>query len=192
MTSGDSEGGASGPDDPKAWLAEHGDAMYAYAVARVRDPMTAEDIVQDALLAAMGATFDGRSTRRTWLIGIVRHRVLDHFRRRTRGGAADATRSAGGLDGLARIEAKAFDEKGKWASPPRRWPRSSESVDERLSGCLHELPPRTAEAFLLVARHGTPVTAVADLLATSQANIHQMMHRARLAMRRCLEAGEDV
>ena len=65
--------------DPSTWLERYGDILFRYAVARVRDEAVAEDLVQETLLAAIGAaeTFKGRSTERTWLIGILRHKVLD-------------------------------------------------------------------------------------------------------------------
>ena len=66
---------------PATWLDRYGDIMFRYALARVRDNATAEDLVQDALLAAIGAldTFKGGSTEQTWLIGILRHKPVLAF-----------------------------------------------------------------------------------------------------------------
>ena len=62
---------------------EHAEALYAYALMRVGQRESAEDIVQDTLLAALQSweRFAGHSTERTWLIGILRHKILDFFRR---------------------------------------------------------------------------------------------------------------
>ena len=69
--------------DPERWVDEHGDYLFHYALSRLRDPVRAEDFVQDALLAALrGADrYQGRSTERTWLTGILKHKLLDHFRK---------------------------------------------------------------------------------------------------------------
>ena len=63
------------------WLEEHGTAMYRYALLRLRDPDKAEEAVQETLLAALQAydKFSGGSSVRTWLIGILKHKIFDHF-----------------------------------------------------------------------------------------------------------------
>lgn len=170
-------------DEPATWLADHGDALYAYAMARVRRPDMAEDLVQDTLLAAMEGQFDGRSSRRTWLVTILRRRLADRLRRTDDGRAEQA------LDDAIRT---LFNERGKWARAPRRWPLERRAADadalrRALTACLDRLPPRTAEAFLLVEHEETPIPAVAELLGTTPANVHVMLHRARLALRTCLE-----
>src|SRR5690348_8926999 len=65
------------------WLAEHGDALYDFALRRVRRSDLAEDLVQETLLAAMTAksAFAGRSAERTWLLGIMRHKLVDSLRK---------------------------------------------------------------------------------------------------------------
>ena len=69
--------------DPTDWLGEHGNYLYRYALVRVRDSAVAEDLLQETLLAAMGSyqSHEGRSSERTWLVGIMRHKVVDYFRR---------------------------------------------------------------------------------------------------------------
>src|SRR3712207_5459668 len=72
--------------DPSLWLERHGDYLYRYALFRLRDPAAAEDAVQETLLAALQAYegFAGRGSERTWLTGILKHKVVDHFRRASR------------------------------------------------------------------------------------------------------------
>ena len=74
------------PPDPEPWLEKHGDYLYGYAMLRVRDAAVAEDLVQETLLAALEgfASFGGRSSERTWLVGILKHKLIDHFRRVSR------------------------------------------------------------------------------------------------------------
>jgi RNA polymerase sigma-70 factor (ECF subfamily) len=72
--------------DPERWVEEYGDYLFKYALSRLRDPAKAEDVVQEALLAALkGAKgFQGRSAEKSWLVGIVKNKVCDHFRKASR------------------------------------------------------------------------------------------------------------
>ncbi|MHC4945232.1 MAG: RNA polymerase sigma factor, partial [Planctomycetota bacterium] len=72
--------------DPATWVDEHGDALYRFAITRLKDPEAAEEIVQETFLAALKAkdSFKGRSSERTWLIGILKNKVIDHFRKMSR------------------------------------------------------------------------------------------------------------
>src|SRR5882724_10638082 len=65
------------------WLSAHGDYLFNLAVGQVRDPLVAEDLVQETFLAALKARerFSGRSSDRTWLVGILRSKIYDHLRR---------------------------------------------------------------------------------------------------------------
>src|ERR1700745_3225807 len=69
--------------DPNRWLDEHGDYLFKYASFRLRDDTAAEDAVQETFLAALKAyrKFEGRGSERTWLVGILKHKVVDHFRK---------------------------------------------------------------------------------------------------------------
>ena len=66
---------------PENWLNDYGDILYRYALIRVRSEATAEDLVQETLLAGIQAIdrFSGQSTVRTWLVGILKHKIIDHF-----------------------------------------------------------------------------------------------------------------
>ena len=108
--------GTADASEAGEWLAEHGDVLYAYALARLRRPDLAKDVVQETLLSAMKADFDGRASRRTWLVSILRRRIVDLLRRTDDGRAEQA------LDDAVR---RIFDERGKWATP-----RSEEHTSE--------------------------------------------------------------
>ena len=72
--------------DPESWLDRHGDFLFAFAMLRLRDPVLAEDAVQETLLAALQGweRFGGKSAERTWLAGILKHKITDQFRRARR------------------------------------------------------------------------------------------------------------
>ncbi len=173
-------------DDPLDWLSEHGDALMSFAMVHLRQREVAEDLVQDTLLAAMmqRASFDGRSSRRTWLIGILRHKIVDHFRRR-----AVAERAS---DVLAEVVERAFKSSGKWQNSPQTWGLTDSDLERRevadaLRTCLASLPPRIAEAFLLREHAQIEVEQLCQVLDTTPTNIWTMLYRARTALRECLE-----
>ena len=69
--------------DPSNWVEEHGDALFRFALLRVKDASIAEDLVQETFLSALKGIerFKGKSSLRTWLVGILKHKIIDHFRR---------------------------------------------------------------------------------------------------------------
>jgi RNA polymerase sigma-70 factor (ECF subfamily) len=69
--------------DPRSWVDEHGDCLYRYALVRVRTPEVAEDLVQETLLVAVRSQdkFAGRSSVRSWLVGILKNKVVDYYRK---------------------------------------------------------------------------------------------------------------
>lgn len=180
---------ASRAADPRAWVAEHGDYLYRYALAAVRHREAAEDLVQDTLLAAWQARADfaGRATERTWLTAILKRKAVDWLRRRVRerlqsdGGEADACAAA------------LFRGRGVWREPPGRWARSDpagpaerEEFWAVLHGCLRKLPTRLHDAFTLRYLDRAAGEEVCRELGLSASNLYVMLHRARLRMWHCL------
>jgi len=184
----DGENRATGlPLDPARWVEEFGDVLLRYALVRVGDRETARDLVQETLVAALrGRTdFAGRSSVKTWLVGILRHKIVDHFRRRSRELATPAEDP----------EAGAFGEDGRWRVPPQAWDADpSDALHRRqfweaLSRCLDDLPQRQASAFALREFEGLETAELGKVLGATPTNLWVILHRARLALRRCLEAG---
>ena len=170
-----------GPD-----LSAHRGALLRFARRRVRDDALAEDAVQDALLAAVGSAhrFEGQSTLRTWLIGILNHKIQDAFRRETRymqpggfGGADDEADDAEArLDALAaRGPGAALRDSGP--DPVR------EVAGRRLRAALESeidaLPPTLREVFRLQALEGVDTAEVCERLQISESNCWVRLHRAR-------------
>src|ERR1700730_6705833 len=75
--------GTSRGVDPESWVDDHGDCLYRYALLRVRRPEVAEDLVQETLYAAVRSygNFQGKSSERTWLCGILKNKICDYFRK---------------------------------------------------------------------------------------------------------------
>jgi RNA polymerase sigma-70 factor (ECF subfamily) len=175
--------------DPETWLEEHGDALYRYAWLHLRDQSAAEDAVQDTLLAALSAwsTFAGKSSVRTWLIGILRHKILD--RRRKAGREASESDVGTNID----ILRDQFEDHGLWRNGPQRWGRHPDQALEQrefwdvLRWCLTELPPRMLAAFTARELDGRPGKDVCQDLGLTATNLWTLLHRARTALRKCLE-----
>jgi len=188
--------------DPSRWLADHGDYLYTYAMMHVRDVHAAEEIVQETLLGAWSTRdrFRGEAAERTWLTGILRFKIVDHLRaaavQRKREGTLEAEP---GDQGPRRDVADAiFDAKGIWRRAPAAWegPRGADPrrwVEDRefwpiFAGCLERLKPRAAEAFCLREISGLSAREIGETIDASETAVWQMLHRARLALRACLEA----
>ncbi|MEK7301692.1 MAG: sigma-70 family RNA polymerase sigma factor, partial [Pseudomonadota bacterium] len=142
----------------QTWLDEHGDYLFSYALLRVKDTHVAEDLVQETLLAAVTArnTFSNQSTVRTWLTGILKHKLIDHFRRQGREIAiADLIDDQDDEDSLERF----FKANGDWAEMPKAFPNPEWAFQQQqfwdvFQNCLSGLKPRQAEVFLAKEIHG--------------------------------------
>jgi len=168
------------------WLDEHGDVLYAYAYRRTRRTDVAEDLVQETLLAGLAnrENFDGRSSERTWLTGILRHKLMDHLRRAWRQRPMSEIEEEGAED--------MFDRGGHWKAMPPFWDKTPgaqlENAEFRdvLHRCLEQLPPRTAQLFWLREAEEMETEALCQELEISPTNLWTMLHRARSALRQCL------
>lgn len=176
--------------DPESWLDQHGDALYRYALSRLRDPATAEDLVQETLLAALRSRqeFRGESAERTWLVGILRHKLVDHLRRRCRELPLSADE-----EGDAVVDAM-FLPDGHWRRPPQAWNVDADALHERrefwlaFEQCRAALPERQAAVFTLRLLEETDPERICQDLAISTTNLWVLLHRARTRLRACLEA----
>jgi RNA polymerase sigma-70 factor (ECF subfamily) len=176
---------APGVIEPCDWLSAHGDYLFNVAVGQVRDPLVAEDLVQETFLAALKARdrFSGRSSDRTWLVGILRHKIYDHLRRVCRERAVCDNSSP------MRADQEAWDDSVLWAhdvaaeclEPSRRM----ELIEFRqaLEMALGKLPPRIAQVFQLYEVEERPNPEVCERLKISESNLWVMLHRARKQLR---------
>ena len=177
--------------DPRSWVAEHGDCLYRYALVRVRKPEMAEDLVQETLLAAVRnrGGFNRQSSVRSWLCGILKHKLSDHFRKLGR------ETSFTDLEFLQDECDDKFSERGLWYhdTGPREWqPAALEQITQAefwqtLRACLSKLPERIAAAFTLREMDELGTEEICRVLAISPSNLWVMLHRARMALRECLE-----
>jgi RNA polymerase sigma-70 factor (TIGR02943 family) len=177
--------------DADAWLDKHGDALFRYAMFRVRDSAAAEDLVQETLLAALRGydKFQRRGAERTWLIGILKHKIVDHFRRSRREAQLNI------FDDWF-VESEFFEATaGDWNTEraPTDWRASPNQLVERISfwkafnDCLAHMPARTATVFTLREFDGLQSDAICETLGITVNNLGVLLHRARMHLRNCLE-----
>jgi len=177
------------PSDPKDWVDRYGDYLYRYALLRLRDPARAEDIVQETFLSALGSrkNFRKLSSEKTWLVGILKHKIADDSRKTRR------SRSEDNLEPMDDVADQAFDEKGKWKVGPLRWNALPDILLEQrefwevFRRCLSDLPSRLADAFHLREMEQLSSREICKVLEISSTNFLVRMHRARRFLRDCLE-----
>ena len=168
------------------WLQKYGDAIYAYAVGRVEHENVADDLVQETFLAALKNhdRFAGRSSAKTWLIAILRNKIIEHYRRRSR--KRDREQS---LEDSIR---PTFGNNGIWKVSIGPWPKSADESFQNqefwniFADCLSKLPARLADVFTLRVLDQIDVENVCKTLEISSSNMAVRLHRARIALRNCL------
>ncbi|MDA8095619.1 MAG: sigma-70 family RNA polymerase sigma factor [Betaproteobacteria bacterium] len=176
---------------PESWLSEHGTALYRYALAQTRDEHRAEEVVQETLLAALESRsrFAGNASVRTWLISILKHKLIDLFRREARETPLDDPDDPEGTDAL-------FDERfnasGHWREQLAEWGNPEELLErnqflEILQRCLDALPKRLARLFWLREVMEENTETVCQELSITPTNLWTMLYRTRLRLRECVD-----
>ncbi len=176
--------------EPEVWIEEHGDQLFQYALSRVRDRTLAEDLVQDTLLSALKSykNFQGRSTIKTWLIAILKNKIIDQIRKKSR-----QKEDLGSKDDISELPAIGFGSHGIWNVYVPNWAGSPDKVLEdqeflnALRGCFQKLPERSRRAFELKLMEDKDSEEICKDLDIGQSNLWVILHRARLALRECIE-----
>ena len=179
------------PDD---WLDQYGDALFRFALARVNTREIAEDLVQEVFISAVQAKerFEGKSSEKTWLFSILKHKIIDHFRRNK-----SFVLFQDYAEDPDRMEFF-FNSKGGWEKGPTHWrfnPGKALETKEFLDHfyrCLAGLPKRTADAFIHRVIDGLSTGEICKQLKITENNCWVILYRARMMLRKCLEqAGFD-
>jgi len=163
--------------------------LLRYASLQLRDSHAAEDAVQETLLAALAgeASFQGRANLRTWLTGILKHKIVDAIRRSSR----ESTVAVDPLAEVSQLDAL-FDSTGHWAEAPSAWPDPDGSLEQKqffavLEDCLARLPAKTAQAFMMREHMGYETDEICKELGVTATHCWVLLYRARMALRECLQ-----
>jgi RNA polymerase sigma-70 factor, ECF subfamily len=181
-TTSPSSGGEAALSDN--WFETHADYLFNFAIGQMRDTGVAEDLVQETCLAAIKSQsgFSGRSTERTWLTGILRHKIHDHLRKTCRERAVR-------VDPSPTNPEESWEESALWLHdvaaetqlPSRRMELSEFRASLELA--LGKLPPRIAQVFQLYDIEERPHTEVCAEMKISTSNLWVMLHRGRKQLR---------
>ncbi|MBW1848177.1 MAG: sigma-70 family RNA polymerase sigma factor [Deltaproteobacteria bacterium] len=174
---------------PETWVEKYGDYLYHYARSRVNDDSAAEDLVQETFLAALSSlkNFEQRASEKTWMTGILKHKVLDYYRKNTKEQVTDD------IEAFSKNSEELFDKKGRWKVHPVRWRQNAQQLFEQKEFmavfriCLSRLSSQIARVFTLRELDGETTEEICKILKISKTNCMVMLHRARISLRRCLE-----
>jgi RNA polymerase sigma-70 factor, ECF subfamily len=168
----------------------HRGYLLRVAVLQLRDNDLAEDVVQDTIVAALqGAQgFSGRSSLKTWLTGILKHKIIDAIRRKTREPTVTQLDEETHLEDMDAL----FDETGHWENPPADWGDPEAALSRMqfmdiMQLCLEKLPPNTARVFIMREVMELESTEICKELTITSTNLWVILYRARMALRQCLE-----
>ena len=168
--------------------------MFKYAMSRLRDPAKAEDMVQETFLAALkGAKdFQGRSSEKSWLVGILKNKICDSYRKASRETSFTDLEFYSDEESDRFISEGAF--KGGWIHDlgPQEWSNPGANLDntafwETYRDCSNKLPKNVGTVFNLREVDGIESKEICTMLNITENNLWVMLHRARMALRRCLE-----
>lgn len=174
-------------------LAEHRPVLFRYALLQMRDAELADDAVQETLLSAWqnSASFAGKAGLRTWLIGILKHKIADHWRRSANDIILPDIDQMDSDDNEV-DENSFFMSNGHWNNGPSTWNDPEAAFRQQefwtiYAACQDNLPPKMAKVFMLRELIGLEAEEVCLEAGISEANYWVVMHRARLRLRECLE-----
>ncbi len=165
--------------------------LLKYARLQLRNPAWAEDAVSDALLAALEKplAFKGASQLKTWLIGILKHKLIDQIRKNSRElSTTAADEDAEDLDELL------FASNGHWRERQHDWGNPEDALRQLdfmkvLEACVEKLPGQQGRLFMMREWLELESDEICKELAITPTNLWVMLHRARLRLRECLQAG---
>ena len=176
--------------DPSSWLDDYGDELYRYALARLRDKSAAEDVVQETLLAALKAqeNFRGDSAVKTWLIGIMKFKIIDFYRKSGREIQSESLEQT-----LSSSEDNDFDENGRWTTAVNSWsdPDSALHQDQFFAvyqSCIDALPKNQAKLFVLNETSDLSSEELCKIMNISTTNnLWVILSRTRKRLRDCID-----
>ena len=175
--------------NPSEWLDEYGDLMFRYAFLQLKNREKAEDAVQDTLFSAYRAfdSFEGKSSIKTWLMSILRNKIIDIVRKDKRDSlvAVDSYEDP--------VVSSNFNSLGIWSRWLNSWGSSPEGLFEhkgfleQVESCMEKLPDNLRQVFILRNVDELSTEEICEQLNISPNNLWVMLYRARLRMRDCLD-----
>ena len=174
--------------NPKKWIDLYSDYLFNYTISRVSDREIAQDLVQDTFLAGLKSmkNFKGEASERTWLISILKRKIIDYYRKiNSNKGKAEVRINYNGDsetegDWLEERVADSFDKTAEDSL-------QNEELGDAIHKCLSKLPKKQAEVFKMKTIQGFETEVICNELNITASNLWVIIHRARTAMADCLK-----
>lgn len=171
------------------WVEQYADILYRFALVRVQNPIVAEDLVQETFVAALKSqsAFRNRSSHQTWLIGILKHKIIDHFRSQNKTISIEETT----LSDFKTEDVRSGSKAPKM--PVREWNISPERIvediafRETLQKCLDRLPEKAKQLFLMREADEVESAELCKIFGMTATNLWVTLHRSRNQLKNCLE-----
>lgn len=174
--------------DTNKWIDKYADYLYNYTISRVNNSDLAKDLVQDTFFAGLKSAknFQGKATERTWLVSILKRKIIDHYRKiNSKKGQAEV-RMNFYADG---------DNEGSWLEErvPQSWDNASEKnieneeLKHQLEACIDNLPEKYAMVFRMKTVQEFETEEICKELEITSSNLWVIIHRARTQLRKCME-----
>jgi RNA polymerase sigma-70 factor (ECF subfamily) len=156
---------------------------------RVRDVSIAEDLVQETFLAALKSreSFKGQAAEKSWLIGILKHKIMDHYRKNSRDQNLNQhVTDEKGFESFFSQQIKESHGRQSWGDDPSK---NAENEEFRtvFQKCLKNIPPKLAQVFTMRELDNMPTEEICKELNISPTNLWVILHRARMGLKNCLE-----
>jgi len=172
---------------PEKWVDQYADYLFNFAVSRVSDAELAKDLVQETFFAGLKSAknYKGAAAERTWLIAILKRKVIDHYRKiNSKKGRAEVRMNYSAQNG----------SEGDWLEERVADPFSLQENDAlenaelglAIQDCIDQLPEKQHLAFTMKTVRGLSTEDICNELNINPSNLWVMIHRARTALMGCL------
>ena len=173
--------------DPNKWIDLYSDYLFNYTISRVNDREMAKDLVQETFLAGLNSmkNFKGEASERTWLVSILKRKIIDYYRKiNSNKGKAEV-----------KMTYKGDENEGDWLEERVADPfdRTAEDkienaeLEDAIYNCLGKLPKKQATVFKMKTILGYETEVICNELNITPSNLWVIIHRARVAMAKCME-----
>ena len=174
--------------DPNKWIDAYADYLFNYAVTRVNNSVVAKDLVQETFFAGLKSAknFEGKATERTWLVAILKRKIIDYYRK------------INSNKGKAEVRMNFYEEgenEGRWIEKhvPQTWGNDadktieSEELKTTIDQCIDKLPEKYAMVFRMKTIQEFDTEEICKELNITASNLWVIIHRARTQLRECME-----
>ncbi|OIQ28086.1 MAG: RNA polymerase subunit sigma-70 [Bacteroidetes bacterium MedPE-SWsnd-G2] len=173
--------------DPNKWVSLYSDYLFNYTITRINDREVAKDLVQETFFAGLKSmvNFKGQASERTWLISILKRKIIDHYRKiNSKKGKAEV-----------KVNFNTEEDEGDWleervADPYDRTAEDTienEELAMAIQKCMSKLSQKQAQVFKMKTIEGMDTETICNELNITASNLWVIIHRARTAMADCLE-----